>query len=177
LFFFWLQYYFDSQLQLGRDTSRLYTTIPMLAMALGMFVGGWTADAVGRRTGSHQARARVAMFGMTGGAVFLGLGLIVEEPQWIVFWFSCAMASVGMSEGPFWVTAIELGGARGGMSAAIFNTGGNIGGMLAPVVTPWLSNYLGWKGAMPVAGAFCLIGAALWWWVRPVQPREPSVVY
>ena len=37
-----------------------------------------------------------------------------------------------MSEGPFWVTAIELGGSQGGVSAALLNTGGNIGGILAP---------------------------------------------
>jgi sugar phosphate permease len=81
------------------------------------------------------------------------------------------MALVGMSEGPFWTTAVELGGKRGGMSAAIINTGGNAGGILAPVVTPWLSTYLDWKGAVPVAGAVCLVGAALWYWIRPTPVR------
>jgi dipeptide/tripeptide permease len=60
-----------------------------------------------------------------------------------------------------------LGGSRGGSSGAIFNTGGNVGGFIAPVVTPWLSGYLGWHGALPVAGLLCLVGAALWFWIHP----------
>ena len=97
--------------------------------------------------------------------------MLAEEPNWVVTWFSCSMGLVGMSEGPFWTTAVELGGKRGGMSASIINTGGNAGGILAPVVTPWLSIYLGWQGAVPVAGAVCLVGAALWFWIRPAPDR------
>ena len=40
-------------------------------------------------------------------------------------------------------------------------------------MTPLLSNYLGWQGALPVAGLFCLVGAALWFWIHPDQ-RAPA---
>jgi sugar phosphate permease len=112
--------------------------------------------------------------------VFLGLGVFAHDPRWIVVWFSLAMGAVGMSEGPFWVTAHELGGSQGGASAAIFNTGGNFGGILAPVATPLLSNYLGWQGALPVAGIFCVVGAALWFWIYPDErlrlQASPTVI-
>jgi sugar phosphate permease len=65
-----------------------------------------------------------------------------------------------------------LGKSQGGASAAIFNTGGNMGGILAPVATPWLSYYLGWHGALPVAGIFCIVGAALWFWIDPDQNAQ-----
>ena len=171
LFFFWLQYYFEKVLKLGKDDGRWYTTIPMLAMAAGMFAGGWIADWIGQRVEPFRGRALVAMVGMVGGALLLFCGVLAQEPVWVVTWFSCSMALVGMSEGPFWTTAVELGGEQGGMSAAIINTGGNAGGILAPVVTPWLSTYLGWQGAVPVAGAVCLAGAVLWIWIRPTRQR------
>lgn len=167
LFFYWLEYYFKDVLKLDTDTSRLYATLPTLSMAVGMFLGGWVADELSRRAGARRGRAQVAVGGLLAGTVFLGLGVFAHDPRWIVAWFSLAMAAVGMSEGPFWVTANELGGAQGGASAAIFNTGGNFGGILAPVATPLLSNYLGWQGALPVAGFFCLVGAALWIWIHP----------
>ena len=51
---------------------------------------------------------------LIGSAVLLYAGVLAEETGWIVLWFSLALAAVGACEGPFWVTAIELGGRRGG---------------------------------------------------------------
>ena len=80
-----------------------------------------------------------------------------------------AMAAAGACEGPFWTTAIELGGRRGGTSAAIFNTGGNVGGFVAPILTPLFSQYVGWEWAISLAGVYCVLGALLWWWVDPAE--------
>jgi dipeptide/tripeptide permease len=111
---------------------------------------------------------------MLAGAVFLACGVAASEPRWIALWFSCAMGAVGMAEGPFWVTAVELGGAQGGAAAAIFNTGGNLGGILAPVATPLLAEQFGWGIALPVAGLCCVLGAALWFWISPDERLGPS---
>ena len=70
-----------------------------------------------------------------------------------------------MSEGPFWASAIELGGRRGGSSAALFNTGGNAGGLLAPIITPWVGEQLGWGYAVALGGLICLAGVVLWFWI------------
>src|SRR5262249_57001818 len=89
--------------------------------------------------------------------------------------FGCAVGvgAVGASEGPFWATAVELGGRRGGSSAAFFNTGGNAGGMLAPVVTPWVGRHFGWGYAVGLGGAVCLAGVVLWLWIDPAErPTE-----
>ena len=75
LFFYWLEYYFKDVLQLSTDTSRLYATMPNLAMAAGMFLGGWLADDLSRRVGPRHGRARVAAGGLVAGTVFLGLGV------------------------------------------------------------------------------------------------------
>jgi len=41
--------------------------------------------------------------------------------MWIVFWFSLALARLA-SVNSVWVTAVEIGGKRGGTAAAIVNT-------------------------------------------------------
>ena len=102
------------------------------------------------------------MAGMAAGAALLALGVVAREPAWIVTWFALALGAVGLSEGPFWATAVELGGRRGGSSAALFNTGGNAGGMLAPVITPWVGQHVGWGYAVALGGLVCLGGVVLW---------------
>jgi MFS family permease len=172
LFTFWMHFYFDDVLRMGKVESRYYAGITYLAEAVGMFVGGWLADRCLRRYGCRRGRAIVPVGGMLGSALFLGIGLTASEPGWIVAWFALAVGAVGMCEGPFWATAIELGGRRAGTSAGICNTGGNAGGLIAPVITPWVSAHLGWPFGIGLGSLVCLCGAILWWWIDPAERCE-----
>ncbi|MBI3838393.1 MAG: MFS transporter [Planctomycetia bacterium] len=167
LFFYWMHYYFETILELGSRDSRLYSAIPPLAMALGMPLGGWLSDRIQSLFGWRAARTGLVMSAMTASAGLLLLGISAAESFWIVVWLSLALGVLGTAEGPFWVTAVEAGGRRGGLSAAILNTGGNAGGILAPVVTPWISDTLefGWQTGIAVGSLVCVLGAALWFWI------------
>src|SRR5207253_10444687 len=105
---------------------------------------------------------------------FLAGGLLATHPGWIVLWFALALAAVGATEGPFWATALELGGRRGGTAAGIFNTGGNAGGVLAPVVTPFVSGIYGWPVGIILGSLVCLAGMSLWLWIDPDERSETS---
>lgn len=167
VFFFWIQYYFKDVLHLGTDTSRRYATYVNLAMAAGMFAGGWIVDALSRRIGRRWGRAGLSVCALLAGAVFLYAGLNATDERSIVAWLSLSVAAVGMTEGPFWVTAIELGGRRAGAAGAIFNTIGNVGGMIGPYATPRISARFGWHVALLVACGVCVASALLWLIVRP----------
>ncbi len=104
-------------------------------------------------------------------AGLLLLGIRASDPAWIVTWLSLALGVLGMAEGPFWVTAVEVGRGRGGFSAGVFNTGGNAGGILAPVITPWVSDTLGygWEAGIGLGSAVGLFGAVLWLGIDPTN--------
>ncbi|MGE3819755.1 MAG: MFS transporter, partial [Isosphaeraceae bacterium] len=175
LFFYWMTYYFDKVLQLPESASRGYAALPPLAMAVGMPLGGWLGDRLERRLGARKGRALMPMAGMTAGGLLLLCGVFAREPGWIVAWFSLALGAVGTSEGAFWVTAVELGERRGGSSAALLNTGGNAGGMLAPVITPWVGEWFGWGWAVGLGGLICLTGVLLWLGVAPPESKPSKV--
>jgi MFS transporter, ACS family, D-galactonate transporter len=166
LFFYWMQYYFDKVLHLGVERSRLYSTLVVLASGLGMVLGGWLADRTSAWPG-RGGRALVPVAGLLGSAVVLAAGLLTTHPELTLVCFALAMAALGMCEGPFWTTAVEMGGRRGGTTAGLMNTGGNAGGLLAPVVTPQLSLYFGWQVGMGLAGLIAVLGAVLWVGIDP----------
>lgn len=159
MFVYWMHYYFDEVLHLGKEASLYYAGLPPLTMAICMPIGGWLSD---------RARQRfiVPMCGMIVGALLLGCGVFAKTPFWIVFWFSLALGAVGAAEGAFWSTIVETGGTFGGTAAAIMNTGGNGGGLLAPVITPAVSERFGWPVGIAVGGLVCLAGAMCWIGVR-----------
>ena len=177
MFFYWMEYYFEEKLGLGKGRARLYATIPSVAMAFGMAAGGRLTDIVQRWGGARRGRILVTAAGMTVSATMLVAGILWKQPVWIVTCFSLALASLGASEGAFWTTATDLGGERAGIAAAIVNTGGNAGGALAPLLTPLIGEHFGWQGALVVASVLCFLGAILWRWIDPDEgfANPPSV--
>jgi MFS family permease len=169
LFFYWMHYYFDQILHLGKTESRFYAALPNLAMAIAMPLGGWLTDFALRVLGQTRGRTLVPRTSMLLSAGLLLLGIFARDTFWIVLWFTLSLGVLGLCEGAFWTTAVETGGARGGTSAAIMNTGGNGIGLLAPIVTPWVSAKLGWTWGISLGAVFGILGAVCWWWIVPKE--------
>jgi MFS family permease len=184
LFFFWVHYYFEKVLGIDKDASRDYSAALNLAMAAGMVVGGWLSDRLEAGLGRRRGRPLVPIIGLCAGAGLLVAGVLVEETALIVICLALALAAVGAVEAPTWTTAVELGGKRGGLAAGICNTGGNAGGLIAPVLTPLVgalvhkglgfSEVAGWQWGIGLGAAVGLAGAALWAWVRLDDTHRPA---
>src|SRR5213595_1147019 len=139
-----------------------------------MALGGWLSDRLQATYGYRWGRAAVPVGGLILGAGLLCAGILAQGTAWIVTLLALALAAVGASEAPIWTTAVELGGRRGGTAAGICNTGGNAGGLLAPVLTPLVSKWVsaqfglteqsGWQWGIGVGCLIGLLGAGLWWW-------------
>ena len=110
------------------------------------------------------------IFGMLAAAVLLPAATAANEPAWVVAMFFLAHAAIGLCEAPTWVAGLELGGRQCGTSAAIVNTGGNLGGTLAPVATAYAARYFGWSAGFWLASLVCLIGVVQWFGVRLKPP-------
>jgi MFS family permease len=174
LFFFWTEYYFKGVLHLPVEQSRWYATVASLAMVVTMPLGGWLSDRLVRHFGYRLGRALVPAGGMVGGAFTLYAATYTTTPEWVLAWFILAHGAIGATEGSFWATAIDLGGRRGGTSAGICNTGGNAGGLVAPVATPWIGTHLSWTWSLNLSCLICLLGAGLWLWIDPNQRADET---
>ncbi|HVW37861.1 MAG TPA: MFS transporter [Pirellulales bacterium] len=170
LFFYWIEYYFETVQKQGVEVARQYSTVVMLMMGAGMVFGGWLTDRASGRFSSGGRRGLVPASGMIASGVIFELGLLSPEPRLILIAFAAAAACLGACEGAFWTTIVELGGRFGGAAGGLMNTGGNIGGTLSPYLTPLLSGYfaanygseLGWRYSLAVAGGVSILGALLW---------------
>src|SRR5205823_13940340 len=100
LFFFWTEYYFKDVRHLPQDQSRLYSTINLLSMGVGMMLGGWVSDRLVRTWSYRWGRAAVPMAGLLTSAALIGVALLLQDrPGALVFCFSLAMAAGGACEG------------------------------------------------------------------------------
>ena len=176
LFFYWIDFYFGKELKLPDGESRRATFIVMIAMAVGMAMGGLLTDRLSRRFGVRMACRSIAISGMLLSAAFAWFGVAANDPNEVILLFSLALAALGMCEGIFWTTAPALEPTKGGLAGAFLNTIGNAGGSLAPICTPWIGTHYGWPAAIGVACCTSVIGAILWLWIDAGAKSKPDSV-
>ena len=167
IFFYWIYYYFGEIRHLGKSETALSTMILFLAMAVMTPLGGKLSDRLVQRYGLKIGRRSVAMAGTGVSAVLLYLGASGFGVIATVALLSLAFGSAASSEGPYWATAIEISGEQAGAACGIFNTGGNLGGMLAPVLTPMIAAHFGWAGGLYFGSLMVLIGMLTWLLIDP----------
>jgi MFS family permease len=182
VFFYWIQYFFETIQGQTKEVARNYSMWVTLAMGVGMVFGGYLADRVPRSFSPRIRGALVPALAMFfSGAVFIG-GLLSNDEQTTLAAFALAAACIGACEGSFWTTSVGLGGRYGGIVAGLMNCGGNAGGTLSPWALPWLGaifaeHYgkdIGWRLSLAVAGIVVMLGAALWWGVTPRYDHDES---
>ena len=167
LFFYWMGYYFKEVLDVPDVEARWASFWIMLAMGAGMAIGGRSTDAVCGSLGTTRGRRAIVLTGMGLGAVFGLIAVNVSGLTSVAVCLAISMAATGMVEGVFWTTATDIGGKSRGLAGAFMNTGGNVGGLMSPVLTPFMAERIGWPGSIAVACVISGIGGLLWFFIKP----------
>ena len=173
LFFYWLDYYFKTELKVSDADSRRASFYIFLAMGAGMAIGGLSTGVMCKLFGTSRGRRCIVMIGLILGALFARLGVQMNDYFSVSVCLATSMGLLGMCEGVFWTTATDIGGKARGFSGAFLNTIGNIGGFIAPVLTPFMAQTMGWPNAISVACVIAGLGGLMWFWIKP--PQESGV--
>ncbi|MES1173301.1 MAG: MFS transporter [Myxococcales bacterium] len=140
----------------------------------------WTNEQFGQVNAAFQAAYAVGLLGF--GAFIDRFGTRAGYALSIAAWSLAAIghAAVGSVSG-FLGARVALGLGEGGnfpsaikavaqwfprkeraLATAIFNSGANVGAIIAPAIIPWLADTWGWRSAFVVAGVAGLLWLAFW---------------
>jgi sugar phosphate permease len=162
IFFYWIYFYFGEVRHMPGQAGAIYTTILLLTMMVASTVGGWLSDSLGSRWGIILGRRFVAGGGMAASAFLLVFGVNAHSDGMIVFLLALALGFAAAAEGPFMASAIDMAGPDAGAAVGVMNGIGNVGGLIAPVLTPYLAERAGWSAGLYFASAVVLVGATAW---------------
>ncbi len=128
-----------------------------LAYALTMPVAGRLIDWIGTRLGYALAVSLWSVAAMAHSLARSATG------------FGIARFGLGLSESANFPAAIRTVAdwfpqRERALATGIFNSGANIGAILAPLMVPFLALHYGWRSAFLVTGGMGLAWVVAWWW-------------
>ncbi len=125
----------------GRLVDRIGTRIGYI-----LIMGVWSLSAMGHALADAALEFGIARF-------FLGLGESGNFPaaiKTIAEWFPQSERS---------------------LATGLFNSGANVGAVLAPLIVPWITIKFGWRAAFLTTGIFSMLWI-LWWWKNYRKPTD-----
>lgn len=125
------------------------------AYAVGLLVMGRLIDRLGTRLGYALA---MAFWSLASMAHALGSSLLS---------FAIARSALGLGEAGVFPASVKTVAEwfprkERALATGIFNSGTNIGAILAPLFVPWITIHLGWRSAFLITGAIGFVWLALW---------------
>jgi ACS family hexuronate transporter-like MFS transporter len=157
---------------------------------------GWTNAQYGRVNAAFQGAYALGLllFGVLVDRVGIKIGYALSIAAWSlsaighslvgsVGGFLRARLALGVSEGgnfPSAIKAVALWFPRRerAFATALFNSGANVGAVVAPAIVPWIALTWGWRAAFVIAGCAGFAWLALWipFYDSPAKLRRLSPV-
>jgi ACS family hexuronate transporter-like MFS transporter len=158
----------DDQLKWTNSQFGLTNSIFQGAYAVSLLFFGWFIDRVGTKLGYAVSIAAWSMAAMAHALV----GSITG--------FYAVRVALGLGEGgnfPSSIKAVALWFPKKerAYATSIFNSGANVGAIVAPAIVPWLALNWGWQSAFVVAGLAGFLWLFLWIPFYDVPERSKHV--
>jgi MFS transporter, ACS family, hexuronate transporter len=148
-----------------------YTNVEIIfkiAYAVGLLLAGRVVDKLGTKIGYALA------------TTLWSISAVAHAAATSVFGFGVARAALGVSEAGNFPAAIKTVAEwfpkkERALATGIFNSGANVGAILAPLTVPFIATELGWQWAFIITGALGFIWLILWFVYYEVPAKQKKL--
>ena len=158
----WLPSYLIRDRKMTLLKTGIYASLPFWAGMIATLFGGWLGDyLIKRGVSTTVSRKSIIGFGLTGSTILVVATAYANQAWLAVTLVTLCVGSLRLATGSCNTLAIDLAPRSVvGSLTAIQNFFGNIGGLLAPIVTGYLLKASGtFLTSLLVAGGMALFGA------------------
>lgn len=146
------------------------SALPLLAIAAGVFAGGWTSDRLAERWGARSGRRMPGLLGFPLAAAAVVAAVSTTDPLGSALLLAAAAGFAALGLAPAWAVATEIGGSHAGVVTGTMNMFGNLGGALSPIVVGLcLERWGSWRAPLFSVAALYLVAALCWLRVDPAR--------
>lgn len=134
------------------------------AYAIGLIVAGWLVDKLGTRIGYSIIMAVWSVAAMSHTLATSALGFGIAR-------FCLGLGESGNFPAAIKTTAEWFPKKERSLATGIFNSGANVGAIIAPAAIPWITMKFGWQAGFLFTGCFSTTWI-IWWLLRYRRPED-----
>jgi ACS family hexuronate transporter-like MFS transporter len=138
------------------------------AYALGLIVAGRMVDKLGTRVGYSIVMGLWSAAAMAHSLVRSAFGFGVAR-------FFLGLGESGNFPAAVKATAEWFPQKERSLATGIFNSGSNLGAILAPATIPWITLHYGWRPAFLATGTFSALWIVWWAWKYRRPQESPKI--
>lgn len=167
----WLPTYLLKARGFSESYAGLFSALPWLASAGGVWLGGLLTDWLSRRAGSLKVgRCLVGGFGYFTSALALVAVALTEDRVVAASLIAVAAFCQMLSGSAAWSVCLDVGRRNAGVVTGFMNMTGNLGGTIAPVVVGYTVEKLAsWTIPFYVTAGVLGFGVIMWALVNPYR--------
>lgn len=164
----WMYPYLKDTFELGGIEAGFYSSVPLIAGALGNWVSGFLVDYLYRTTNLTISRRLPAIIGFVLAAFGMTALLFADTPSGSVLFLSIAIFGADMTLSPSWSFCIDIAKENAGAVSGTMNMAGNLGAFVTIIAFPYL---LAWTNSHQVffyiCSALSLLAILMWVYMKP----------
>jgi MFS transporter, ACS family, glucarate transporter len=176
VFYTWFYLYIANVRHVDPASGGYWAMLPFLAIVMLTPLGGRTSDWLVRRYGKRVGRASVGIAGSALAAALIVTGARITDVRVAMIFLALAAGFHLFGQTPAWAATIDLAPARPATLFGFMNTAAQAAGAVAPVLTPYLAQKLGWTHALDFAAGMVMLAGVLWIGVRPDRPIKGRII-
>lgn len=164
----WMFPYIQERFQLGLVEAGFYTSIPLVAGAVGNWLAGILVDAIYRNGKWKLSRRLPAIIGFALSAVGMIMVTQVSSPVLSVAFMALAVFGADMTLSPSWAFCIDIGKENAGVVSGTMNMAGNLGAFVTIIAFPYLFQWTNqYEPFFFICAALSLIAIVMWSTMNP----------
>ena len=164
----WMYPYIQERFQLGELEAGFYTSIPLIAGAVGNWVAGTMVDFIYRKGNFTLSRRLPAIIGFSLSAIGMIAVTQVSTPLVSVAFMALAVFGADMTLSPSWAFCIDVGKENSGAVSGMMNMAGNLGAFVTIIAFPYLFNWTNqYEPFFYICAGLSLLAILMWTRMNP----------
>ena len=164
----WMYSYIMERFQLGVIEAGFYTSLPLVAGAIGNLLAGVLVDSIYRRGKWKLSRRLPAIIGFAISAAGMIMVTQVSSPVLSVVFMSLAIFGADMTLSPSWAFCIDIGKENAGVVSGTMNMAGNLGAFVTIIAFPYLFKWTNhYEPFFMICAGLSLVAIVMWWTMNP----------
>jgi len=171
----WMYPYIQERFQLGLVEAGFYTSIPLIAGAVGNWLAGILVDAIYRNGKWKLSRRLPAIIGFVLSAIGMIMVTQVSSPVLSVAFMALAVFGADMTLSPSWAFCIDIGRENAGAVSGTMNMAGNLGAFVTIIAFPYLFKWTNqYEPFFFICAGLSIVAIFMWSSMNPEKPLQNS---